>query len=226
MSNRLLMTLALCGSIFAPSAGRAEEVLFEDKFEKGLSDKWDLSGLKKEDYRIRDGALELRVQPGPQSATTPLMTVALPFTTDDTVTASVEITPLNPFTERGEFAGLYLTSDKRPEFGGEKKNIEGYTVFAPGEVDFIGQPGEEGDPQNFTVKYWPAKLEAGPVRVIVRGSYAYFQVGPSTEGKYATYFHSAIQKQNKGLGFGLMAAGGPADGEHWVRFDNLKIVKH
>jgi len=42
----------------------AEEVLFEDDFEDSLSSKWQVVGLKKEDYRIREGGLELRVQPG------------------------------------------------------------------------------------------------------------------------------------------------------------------
>jgi hypothetical protein len=34
------------------------DVIFEDNFDNGLSDKWQMVGLKQEDYRIRDGGLE------------------------------------------------------------------------------------------------------------------------------------------------------------------------
>jgi hypothetical protein len=58
----------------------------------------------------------------------------------------------------------------------------------------------------------------------VRGNYAYFQVGPSADGKYKTFFHSAIREGDKGLGFALMASGS-GDGVRWVRFDNFRVIK-
>ena len=51
------------------------------------------------------------------------------------------------------------------------------------------------------------------------------QVGPSTDGKYLNFFHSAIGEEPK-RGFGLSASGGPSDKEHWVRFDNFRVVRH
>jgi hypothetical protein len=151
--------------------------------------------------------------------------VDLPFTTEGTVEASVEVSVAGEPLRRGEFAGLCLADQDGPVFTARKTNIDGYYVFAPGEVEFIGQPGQEGDPGRYTVKYWPADEAAGALRVIVRGHYAYFQVGPSADGRYKTFFHSAVHESDKGLGFGLRAAGGTGDGERWVRFDNFRVTK-
>ena len=201
----------------------AENLLFEDDFNDGLSSKWQTVGLKKQDYRIRDGGLELRVQPGKLTPDTPMLKVTLPFTSSDTVVASVDVTILDRFTEPAEFAGLFLTAERGVEFGGKKRRLDGHLVFSPGNVEFIGKPGEEGDPTKYTLKFWPANKDAGPLRIIVRDNYAYFQVGPSKEGKYLNFFHSAIRKNEKQRGFSLVAAGGPDDAAHWVRFDNFRV---
>ena len=94
-----------------------------------------------------------------------------------------------------------------------------------GEVDFIGKPGQEGDPGKYTVKYWPADESFGPLRIVVRGSYTHFQVGPSAAGEYKTFFHSAIEESKTGLGFGLTATSQTGDGDRWVRFDNFRVTK-
>ena len=47
------MTLIGC-LLFSPIC-LAQDVLFEDAFEDGLSAKWEAVGLKKDDYRVRDG---------------------------------------------------------------------------------------------------------------------------------------------------------------------------
>jgi hypothetical protein len=93
-------------------------------------------------------------------------------------------------------------------------------------VGFIGTPGQEGDPGKYTVKYWPADEAFGPLRIIVRGHYAHFQVGPSSDGNYRTFFHSAIRKADEGLGFGIFATGESEGGPRWVRFDNFRVVKN
>ena len=82
------------------------DVLFEDDFNNGLSDKWQVVGLQKEDFRIRNGGLEMRIQPGKRTRDTPMLKVILPFATTSTVIASVDVTILDEFTEDGEFGGL------------------------------------------------------------------------------------------------------------------------
>jgi hypothetical protein len=207
----------------AGSNASAQTTLFEDTFDGELSEQWQVTGLSAEDYRIRDGGLELRVRPE-QPGNRPMLHVNLPFGTDGTVEASVEVTVEGKPLGRNEMAGLCLTDQDGSVFSVRKTNIDGYFVFAPGEPEFIGKAGQEGDPGRYAVKYWPAEKDAGPLRIIVRGHYAFFQVGPSPDGKYRTIFHSAIQEAQKGLGFGLFAVGSATDSEErWVRFDNLRI---
>lgn len=221
----IVIPTALFGFLSMFSACFGEEVLFEDNFEKGLSDKWQVVGLEKEDYRIREGRLEIRLKAWKEKQPQPMLKVDLPFGTGDTVIASVEVSVENGMLNRNEQAGVCLYDSEGTSFTGRITNNDGYLVLAPGQVDFIGKPGEEGDPGKYTVKYWPADKEFGPLRIIVRGHYAHFQVGPSKDGKYLNFFHSAISESNEGLGFGLFAVGESDDGDRWVRFDNFRVTK-
>lgn len=216
----LLVCLAL-----APAC-LGEEVLFEDNFEKGLSDKWQVVGLDKQDYRVRDGALEIRLKPWKAKQPQPMLKVDLPFGTADSVVASVDVRVRYETLKRGEQAGLSLNDRVGTSFTGRITNIDGYILLAPGHVDFIGKPGEEGNPGKYTVKYWPADPEFGPLRILVRGHYGHFQVGPSKEGKYLTFFHSALRESREGLGFGLYAIGEADDADRWVQFDNFRVTKN
>lgn len=219
---RAFLVLLVVGCCTACHGG---ELLFQDNFDKGLSDKWQNVGLPKDDFRVRDGALEIRVQKTERGKLNPLLKVNLPFTTDEDIVASVEVTIVGKPLERGEMAGMCLTDADGQSFTVRKTNIEGFFVFAPGDVDFIGQDGEEGDFNKYTVKYWPADKDAGRLRIIIRGSYAHFQTGPAKDGSYRNYFHSAIREAKDGLGFGLLATGRTDDAERWVRFDNFRVER-
>ncbi|MFG0333392.1 MAG: hypothetical protein ACF8TS_08535 [Maioricimonas sp. JB049] len=160
----------------------AEELLFEDTFDDGLSPKWQFEGLAEEDWRIRDGGLELRVQPATSLTEAPKLTVMLPIAAGDTVAGSVEVTLLDRFTEPDELAVLLLLDEVGIEFRVKKQRVDSNLMFAPGDYDFRGEPGKEGDPQKYNVVYTPATDAAGPLRIIVRSNYAYCQVGPSKAG--------------------------------------------
>lgn len=222
---RCSVLLLLLGCLSFSPFCVGEEVLFEDNFENGLSDKWRVVGLDPNDYRVREGALEIRLKPWKAKQPQPMLKVDLPFSTADSVVASVNVTVAYETLKRGEQAGISLNDQVGTSFTGRVTNIEGYIVFAPGEAEFIGKPGEEGDPGKYTVKYWPADKELGPLRLLVRGHYTHFQVGPSKSGKFQTFFHSAVRESDSGLGFGLFALGESDDEERWVRFDNFRVVK-
>lgn len=132
MSTRVISRMSIVACLFCSSLCFGEEVLFEDDFDKGLSSKWQVVGLKKEDYRIRDGGLELRVQPGKWTRETPMLKVLLPFATSNTVVASVDVTILDEFTKDGEFAGLCLIADGDVEFTVKKLLADGKLLLSPG----------------------------------------------------------------------------------------------
>ena len=226
MFRLILAVFAAIQLLSLPMRCSAEEILFEDTFDEKLSPQWKAIGLKEGEYRVRNGGLEMRVLPVNKRTGPPMLMVHLPFKTHETVTASVELSLIDQFTEPTETAGLYLTDEDSREFAAEKKNINGHIVFSPGKVEFIGKEGTDGDPQQFTLKFWPANEEFGPLRIIVRGGYGYFQAGPSREGEYLNFFHSALRDNEPKRGFCLSTYGGPTDKEHWVRFDNCRVVKN
>ncbi len=217
--------LGLVVLLLVAPIGRGEDVLFEDDFKHGLAAKWQPVGLKKSDYRVVDGCLEMRVQPGKLTRDTPMLKVTLPFASTDTVIVSVKVTPVDDFTENGEFAGVYLLDETGREFAAKKQIVDDKLVLAPGNYEFKGKPGEEGDPGKYEVKYTAATKEAGPLRIVVDRGYAHFQVGPNADGKYLNFFHSAIRKEKRERGFGLTAAGAPGEKEHWVRFEEFRVFR-
>lgn len=225
MSINTLATVGLIACLAWQSRCHGQDLLFEDTFDNELSDKWQVVGLNREDYRVREGALELRVKRLDADQPRPMLKVDLPFSTADTVIASVDVTVIGESLHRGELAGLCLLDPRGVAFTARKTNIDGHFVLAPGEVDFTGKPGQEGDPGKYTVKYWPADESFGPLRIIVRGHYAHFQAGPSADSEYKTFFHSAIRESDEGMGFGVTVTGGAGDGDRWVRFDNFRVTK-
>lgn len=204
---------------------RADDVLFKDDFKNGLSAKWEVSGLEKSDYRFRDGGLEMRVQPGQLTAKTPMLKLALPFSAKDTVFVSVKVTVLNEFTQDHEVAGVYLLDATGPDFGATKERVDGKLVFAPGDYEFIGKEGEEGDVKKYKVNYIADNKAAGPLRILVDRGNAFFQVGPSADDKFQNHFYSAIDDRSHFKGFCLTATGAPDKSSHWVRFEDFRVVK-
>lgn len=221
---QVLVTLSLVQA-FWPTQLRCDEVVFADDLDPGLSSEWNIASIPIEDYRLRDGALELRVQPGMLSDKTPMVSITFPHKATDVLIAPVDIAPLDPFSEQSESAGFCLASDRKTETGTRKQFIDGQLVLSPPQPEFIGQPGEEGDPEKYALRFWPATKESGPLRVIVRDDVAYAQTGPSGEGNDVNLYHAALVKNPKQRGFALLATGGPVSKAHWVRFDNVRVVR-
>jgi hypothetical protein len=217
----LMLILPVC--TVSSSHCLAQDQLFEDSFDAALSDRWKPIGLDPEDYRIRDGAVEMRLKPVSDCEAQPMLKVDVPFATADSVTASVDVKLLGDGLKRGDAAGLCLLDPEGISFSVMTTNIDGCTLPSPGDVGFIGREGREGNPG----KYRPADEAFGPLRILVRDHYAYFQVGPSADNEFKTFFHSAIRESRTGMSFALIATSGSDtdNADRWVRFDNLRVVK-
>ncbi len=202
-----------------------QTVLLEESFDKPLAEPWQWDSVAAGGVRTRDGGLEVRMAPSPSGQECMLL-FPLPFSTAETVTVEVDVQIVGEPIRNGEFAGICLTKDRKSIFTVRKASIDGYFVFSPGQPEFIGKAGQEGDPGQYSVRYWPARASDGKLRIVVRGDYAYFQVGPNTSGEYKTYFHTAIERSDDQMGIGLVISAGPGGGERWARFDNLKVVKN
>ena len=161
MHTKILSTatllLCLCGATWC----QAEDVLFEDTFDKELSAKWKAVGLGKDDYRIRDGALEIRVQPGKPKGGTPMLKVDLPFTTSDTVIASVEVTVVGEPLRCGAQAGLMLTDQDGSMFTVRKTNIDGYFLLRRVKLASSASRAKRGTPASTRSSTGPPTRQPG-----------------------------------------------------------------
>lgn len=222
-SQGLLLPLLCAWCVHASG----EQVVLEDSFDNGLAAHWRLVGLQEQDVRTRDGGLEMRVQPGPLSKQAGMLVFDLPAGHVDGLRASIEVTPIDNFTQPGEMAGMCLMRGDAPEFAVKKVLMDRKLLYAPPRYVWVGEGDEQGaDPGNFDVRYGQVGDPRTPLVIALNQGYAYFQVGPSGSGRWRNFFHSAIRDDIQQRGFSLFAVGGPAEGEHWVRFDNLRIVVH
>jgi hypothetical protein len=194
-----------------------------EEFGEGWESRWTLSGLGPEDYRVRNGGIEVRVVPTERDELGGMLMIDLKRSTEDTLIGSVCVTVIEGELPRGASAGLAAARPGAPFFSVWKTNQDGYLLLSPGQPEYVGDDGEEGDPSEYAVKYWPATERAGPLRVIVRDDYAYFQVGPSDAGTYLNPFHSAILPSRGDVGFALRVRGGDPDRPCWVRFDQVRF---
>lgn len=217
-----------CGLLVGSQISHAGDVIFEEEFGDGLSDRWQVVGLPETDYRVKDGGLEIRAQPDAWGRDLPVIQVFLESGFGESTTASVDVRVLEKFQQDGAFAGLFLIDDDGPDFRITKKRLDGNLVFSPGRYTYRGAGPEHENLDAYEVTYPLASDDAGQVRIIVRGDrYAYAQVGPANKGKYTNgrylnLFHSAIGKSTK-TGFGLAVGGAKPGSDVWVRFDNFRI---
>lgn len=217
--------LAILSQGWLLQSARCDDILFQDDFIGKLSDKWKVIALKPEDYRIRNGGLEMRVQPGPWKQEMPRLDVILPFTDDEAIRVSATVTLLDKFTSEGERAGIHFFDDQGSIFQGTKERRGERMVYSPGAVEFTGEDGEENDVTKFKTNLIDESPDAGPLKILVDKSYAYFQVGPSKKDTYQNHMYSAIRTRPTGRGFGLIAFGAPAGANHWVRFEKFQVIR-
>ena len=63
--HRIVLPVFASLQIFAAAQmALAQEIVIEDTFDNALSPMWTFVDLQTDDYRVKNGALEMRVQPG------------------------------------------------------------------------------------------------------------------------------------------------------------------
>ena len=207
---------------FGPQGSFGKSPAFVERFHEKLSNGWKVVGLKESDYRLRKDGLELRVQSGKQDTKTPVpsIRVTVPIEEEADLLASVKVTPLDEFSADGERAGMMLEPGG---FAAKKERVAGRVVYSPGEYKFRGAAGTESDPKNYEVSYTNAKDDKLALCIALRGDQAFFQTGPDAQGKYQSFFHSAVVSHKKTIEVCLFADGAPEKVEHWVRFGDLRV---
>ena len=179
-----------------------EKVIFEDNFDGKLDEGWSWLRENPDYWRIRDGGLEIRVEPGVADTVRNALLRPAPDRGEGTFVIEVTITNHTHPTQQYEQAGVTLYHDGKPVFKEVKELIDGDLYIIPGR-----QP-------------MPAKSVR--LRLLVTADSWEAQYCPEGETEFQTAATGELPLPGDDQ-VSIQCYNGPPDKEHWIRFENFRI---
>jgi hypothetical protein len=180
------------------------KVLFEDRFDGKLADGWSWLREDPKTWQFKDGALEIRVEPGVASNVKNALVRKAPDRSKGKVAAEVTITFNSPPTNQYEQAGITWYRDGNPAFKLVHENIDGKTYVIPGKV--------------------AAPQKTVQLRLVLTADKYTAQFRPDGQGEFQTVASGPLPA-GADEQISLQCYQGPANAEHWMRFDDFRIVE-
>jgi regulation of enolase protein 1 (concanavalin A-like superfamily) len=203
MKHRLLILAVIAA--FPISLWAAEpKVLFEDRFDGKLADGWSWLRENPKTWRFRDGALEIRVEPGVAPTVKNALVREAPDRSKGKFAFEVTVTNLTKPIQQYEQAGLTLYHDGKPVFKLVKELIDGKLYIIPGKVAMDAK----------TVQ----------LRLVVTADGFEAQFRPEGKGEFKTAAKGKLPPPGKDQ-ISIQCYNGPPDAEHWFRFRDFRILK-
>jgi hypothetical protein len=129
---RQLLLLPFAASILAGAAAAAEpKVLFEDSFDKKLGDGWTWLRENTDAWRINDGGLEIKVEPGVAHNVKNALLRKSPDRSKVKFAIEVTITFTSAPTQQYEQAGITWYHEEKPIFKLVDERIDGELWIIP-----------------------------------------------------------------------------------------------
>ena len=185
-------------------AWAGDTVVFEDRFDAKPDASWRWSREDPFDWRIREGALEIRVRPGDANTVRNALVRPAPDRRQGCLAIEVTVTNLKPPTQQFEQAGITWYTDGKPVFKLVKELVDGQLMIIPGRK--------------------PMTHETVQLRLIVSGNAWTAQFRPDGKGEFQTVATGELPEPGSDE-VSLQCYHGPPDAEHWIRFDDLRILK-
>jgi len=177
--------------------------VFADRFEGKLGEGWTWIRENRDAWRIREGGLEIRVEPGVAQTVKNALVRQAPdrskgrYAIDVTVQNAVR--PTNQF----EQAGITWYVKGNPVFKIVKECIDGELYIIPGKI--------------------PMASEKVQLRLVVSPEGYKAQFRPDGKGEFRTAAEGKLPDPS-GDQVSIQCYNGPADAEHWIRFDDFRIL--
>ena len=179
-------------------------VQFEDGFDKKLGDGWTWLRENPDAWRIQDGALEIRVEPGHAETVKNALRRSTPDRSKMKFAVEVTITFTAEPTQQYEQAGITWYHEDKPVFKLVHERIDGELWIIPGR-----QPAPEKTVQ---------------LRLIVDGRKWTAQFRRDSKGEFQTAAEGELPTPGNDM-ISLQCYQGPPDSTHWIRFDDFHIVQ-
>ncbi|MBK9140408.1 MAG: hypothetical protein IPM17_16880 [Verrucomicrobia bacterium] len=188
------------------SVARAAEpaVVFADAFDHRLADGWTWLREAPEFWCLREGALEIRVQPGDAQTVRNALVRPSPDRRQGRFAIEVTVTNLKRPTQQFEQAGITWYTNGEPVFKLVKELVDGQLMIIP------GRPAMTND--------------SVQLRLIVSADSWVAQFRPDGKGEFQTAAKGTLPPPANDQ-VSLQCYHGPADAEHWIRFDDFRILK-
>ena len=180
------------------------QVVFEDKFDKTLGDGWAWLRENPKAWRIRDGGLEICVEPGLANNVKNALLRSAPDRSKANYAIEVTITFTAPPTNQYEQAGITWYQKGNPVFKLVHEHIDGKDYMIPGKV--------------------PAPEKTVRLRLLVTKDKYTAQFQPDAKGEFKTVASGNLAPSDEEQ-VSIQCYNGPADVEHWMRFDDFRITE-
>jgi len=181
-----------------------KDVVFEDSFDGKMDEGWSWLRENPSAWRIRDGALEIRNEPGAANDVKNALLRKAPDRSSGKFAIDVTVTNHTVPTQQYEQAGITWYNDGKPVFKLVKELVDGQLMIIPGRKPMTGE----------TVQ----------LRLIVTSDSFIAQFRPNCEGEFQTAETGKLPAPSNDQ-VSIQCYHGPADTEHWIRFDNFRISK-
>lgn len=196
--------LTFSGNFSEPPSAEEPEVLFADKFQGKLAEGWTWLREQPGAWRIREGGLEIRALPGDANTVKNALLRAAPDRRAGPFAVEVTVSNLAAPTVQFEQLGITWYVDDKPVFKLVKERIDGGIYIIPGRKP---------------VENVPIRL-----RLIIRGDRWTAQYRPAGQQEFLTAAEGMLPPP-KNDQVSLQCYHGPEDEEHWMRFEDFRIIK-
>lgn len=197
-----LAAFLLCAGGALPAAEPA--VVFEDRFDGKLAAGWTWLREHPADWCIRDGALEIHVRPGDANSVRNALVRPAPDRRRGTYALEVTVQNASVPTRQYEQAGLTWYCQDKPVFKLVKERVDGQLMIIPGRV--------------------PMTAPSVQLRLVVTADSYIAQYRPGGQGEFLTAATGNLPPPGEDR-VSLQCYHGPEDAEHWIRFDNFRILQ-
>jgi hypothetical protein len=202
--NWLQSCLAASALLIMALRADGPTLLFSDPFEGQLAAGWTWLRPAPEFWCLRDGALEIRVQPGDAQTVKNALVRPAPDRSQGRLAIEVTVTNLRRPIQQFEQAGITWYHNGEPVFKLVKELVDGQLMIIPGRPPMT----------NDTVQF----------RLIVSADAWEAQFRPSAQGEFQTAARGTLPPPGNDQ-VSLQCYHGPADAEHWIRFDDFRILR-
>ncbi len=196
----LALVILACGLASAADP----QMVFEDRFDGKLADGWTWLREDPAAWRIREGAIEIHVQPGDASSVKNALLRKAPDRRQGKVAIDVTVTNAKKPIRQYEQAGITWYHDGKPVFKLVKELVDGQLMIIPGRK--------------------PMTNDSVQLRLVVTADSWTAQFRPGGQGEFQTAETGKLPPPGDDQ-VSLQCYHGPTEAEHWIRFDDFRILK-